>query len=268
MATKAPMIDPAATRASMTADHRFFLTMAYVIAAIIVAGFSLQVATGRSTFAAPLLVHVHALIFFGWTTLYVVQNALVASGNVRLHRRLGWIGAGWAAAVVVVGIYTTATMVRRGASPFFFEPVFFLFMNALSVLAFGGLAAAAIVLRRRTEWHRRLMFCGMAVLTGPAFGRLLPMPLLIPFAAWGVFVGVMLLPAIGIIGDLRRRGSVHPAWWWGIGVMSLTQIAMGVIAFSPAGLAVYDAVTTGAPGAAVAPLEFPQPPSGPLITGR
>ena len=30
-------------------------------------------------------------------------------------------------------------------------------------------------MRRRTDWHRRLMFCGMAILTGPGLGRLLPM---------------------------------------------------------------------------------------------
>ncbi|RYD59821.1 MAG: hypothetical protein EOP60_01150 [Sphingomonadales bacterium] len=248
-------------------DDRFFLTMAIVFAVTVVAGFSLQVAMGRSTFAAPPLIHLHALVFFGWMTLYVAQNIFVTRGSAGLHRRLGWIGAIWALVMVILGIFTTMTMVRRGAAPFFFQPAYFLVMNALSVLAFAGLTTAAIRLRRSTEWHRRLMFCGTAMLTGPAFGRLLPMPLMIPYAEWGVFAGVMTFPLIGVIADLRRRGAVHAAWWWGMGAMVAAQVAMTLIAHGPLGIAIYDAVTFGTPGASVAPLDFPPPPAGPLITG-
>ncbi|PSJ43614.1 hypothetical protein C7I55_01580 [Sphingomonas deserti] len=242
--------------------------LAIAMALTVVAGFSLQLAMGRSSFASPVHVHLHALLFFGWVTLYVAQNVLVTRGTLALHRRLGWIGAAWAAAMVGVGIYTTANMVRNGTAPFFFEPAYFLVMNSLSVLCFAGLTAAAIILRRRTDWHRRLHVCGMAMLTGPAFGRLLPMPLLIPHAGSAVFAALMLWPAIGIAADLRRRGRVHPAWWWGIGAMFATQAAMTLIAHNPLGLAIYDAVTAGTPGARVAPLDFPPPPAGPLITGR
>jgi hypothetical protein len=246
-----------ATHFPTARDDRFFLTMAIVMALTIVAGFSMQLAMGRSSFGAPLLVHVHALIFFGWTFFYVLQTALVAGGSVALHRRLGWIGAGWAATIMVVGIVTTVTMVRRGTTPFFFEPGYFLFMNSLSVLGFGGLVAAAIALRRRTDWHRRLLFCGMAILTGPGWGRLLPMPLMIPWASWGVFGAVMIFPIVGMIADKRRMGFVHRGWWWGAGVIVALQVAMSVVAFSGPGVAIYRAVTSGTPGEAVPPLAFP-----------
>ncbi|WP_404333880.1 hypothetical protein AB2M62_11575 [Sphingomonas sp. MMS12-HWE2-04] len=258
----------AGPRPELGRDDRFFLTMAIAMALIIAAGFSLQLAMGRSTFAAPWRVHLHALVFFGWVVLYVTQNALVTRGSMALHRRLGWVGAGWAGAMVVVGISTTLAMVRQGASPFFFLPLYFLVMNSLSVLCFGGLIAAAILLRRRTEWHRRLLYCAMAVLTGPAFGRLLPMPLMIPYAQWGVFAAVMVWPAIGIVADLRRRGAVHPAFWYGVAAITGTQLAMSLIAYSPIGLVIYETAMAGSPGALVAPLEFAPPPSGPLITGR
>lgn len=244
-------------------DHRFFLTIAIVMAAINVLGFSVQVAMGRSTFGAPPLVHLHAFVFFGWTALYLLQNALVATGSIVLHRRLGWIGAGWAAVMVVVGIVTTIVMVREGRAPFFFVPGYFLFMNSLSVLVFGGLVAAAIRLRRRTDWHRRLMVGGMAVIMGPAFGRLLPLPLMIPWAAWGVFVAIMFFPLAGMIHDLRRYGRVHPAWWWSIATLGAMQVSMGVIAWSPVGLATYRAVTSGSAGAAIAPLAYPPFPPMP-----
>ena len=247
-------------RPGLGRDDRFFLTMAIVMGLTSVIGFSLQAAMGRSTFSAPPLIHFHALVFFGWIVIYVTQNALVTRGSMVLHRRLGWFAAGWAVLMVVVGIYTTVSMVRRGAAPFFFLPAYFLVMNSLTVLCFAGLVAAAIRLRKKTEWHRRLLFCGMAFLTGPAIGRILPVPLMMPWAEWGVFAGIMIFPLVGVIADWRRRGSVHPAWGWGIATLAATQIAMTVIAHSPLGLAIYDAAVAGHPGAQVAPYDFPPPP--------
>jgi hypothetical protein len=242
----------------LSADHRFFLISSIVMAATIALGFSTQLALGRSSFSAPIGVHIHALVFFGWTVFYVLQNALVASGSVALHRRLGWLGAGWATVIVLLGTYTTVAAVRRATTPFFFEPGYFLFMNSLTALGFGALTAAAIKLRRRTAWHRRLLLCGMAILTGPAFGRLLPMPLLIPYASWGVFVAVMLFPIAGIVRDWRRSRRIHPAWWWGAGTIVTIQVAIGALAYSGPGLSIYGGVTAGSPGAAVAPLRFPE----------
>jgi hypothetical protein len=242
--------------------------MAIVMALTIVAGFSLQAATGRSTFGAPPLVHLHAFIFFGWVVLFVSQNLLVTRGSIALHRRLGWVGAGWASAMVVVGTYTTVAMTRNAATPFFFLPAYFLVMNILSILCFGGLVILAISMRKQTEWHRRFMFCAMAILTGPAFGRLLPMPLLVPYAEWGVFAAVMLWPLIAIVADRRRRGHVHPAMWWGSATIILMQVSMTLITHSALGLELYAVSTAGHRGAAIAPFAFPMPPSGPLVTGR
>jgi hypothetical protein len=242
-------------------DDRFFLMMAVAMALTTVAGFSLQLAMGRSTFNSPPAVHLHAVVFFGWVALFVTQNILVTRGSIRLHRRLGWIGAGWAGAMVPVGLYTTIAMVRNGTTPFFFLPGYFLIMNAFAILCFGGLVAAAIQLRKRTEWHRRMMFCAMATLTGPAFGRLLPMPLMIPYAEWGVFAAVMIWPLSAIVADARRRGRVHPALWWGSATIILVQVAMSLVAHSALGSTLYAAATSGSRGASVAPLAFPPAPA-------
>jgi hypothetical protein len=237
-------------------DHRFFLWLAIAAAALNVAGFSVQLGFGRSSFGAPPLVHLHALVFFGWVALYLTQNALVAGGSIALHRRLGWVGAGWAVAMVVVGITITVVMVRAGRAPFFFLPASFLLMNPASVLCFAALVGAAIRLRRRTEWHRRLMACGMAAIMGPAFGRLLPMPLLIPYAIWGVFAAMMLFPLAGVIHDRRRHGRVHPAWWWGIAALTGNQLLIEALVATPIAPALYRAATANSPGAAIDPLAY------------
>ncbi|MGY4398314.1 hypothetical protein ACVWZA_003520 [Sphingomonas sp. UYAg733] len=249
-------------------ESRLFLIMAFVMAGIIVAGFSLQLAMGRSSFASPLVVHVHAVVFMGWVVLYLLQNVFAANGSMALHRRLGWIGAVWMVAMVVLGTMVTVLMVRRGQAPFFFLPAQFLVFNSLSILTFAGLTTAAIMLRRQTEWHRRLHYCGMALLLGPAFGRLLPMPLLKPYANEVTFIAIMLFPLIGIAADLRRTGRVHPAWLWGIGTIVGLQLVIESLPYSSAGAALYRVATAGTPGAAMAPLDYPPPPTGPLITGR
>ena len=159
-------------------------------------------------------------------------------------------------------------MTRNAATPFFFLPAYFLAMNILSVLCFGGFVIVAITMRKRTEWHRRFMFCAMAILTGPAFGRLLPMPLLVPYAEWVVFAAVMLWPLIVIAADHRRRGHVHPAMWWGTAAIILMQISMTLVAHSELGLKLYAVSTAGYRGAAIAPLAFPMQPSDRLTTGR
>ncbi|MBU2362958.1 MAG: hypothetical protein KKB47_08875 [Alphaproteobacteria bacterium] len=229
---------------------------------VIVAGFSLQLAMRRSSFASPPLVHAHAVVFMGWVVIYLLQNTLAATGRTGLHRRLGWLAAVWVAPMLVLGCMVTLAIVRRGHTPFFFQPLQFLVFDPMTLFAFAGLTAAAIVLRRQTDWHRRLHFCGMALLLGPGFGRLLPMPLIAPWAWEATLAACLLFPLAGIVADLRRSGRVHPAWLWGVGAMIGSALLTEAITYGPVGDSLYRAVTAGTPGAAVAPLDFPPPPAG------
>lgn len=249
-------------------DERFFLRAAVVMTAVVVAGFSFQLMMGRSTFASPMRVHAHAIVFMGWVGIYLLQNVFVASGRMTLHRRLGWIAAVWIVPMVVLGVWVTVVMVRLGTVPFFFRPLQFLVFDPAAVLTFAGLTMAAILLRRQTEWHRRLHFCGMTILLAPAFGRLLPLPLLQPWAWEAAYAATLLFPIAGGLADRRRSGRIHPAWRWGIGTIVASFLLVEAITYSPVGTAIYEAVTDGSPGAAVPPLEFSPPPPGPLMTGR
>ncbi len=229
------------------------------MALVIVAGFSTQLAMGRSSFSSPPLVHAHAIVFMGWVTIYLLQTGFVANGNIAVHRRLGWVGAGWIILMIVLGPLVTIALVRQGRVPFFFQPLQFLVFDPLTVFGFAGLTIAAIVLRRQTDWHRRLHFCGMTLLLGPGFGRLLPMPLLIPWAFEASYAATLVFPLAGVIADWRRSGRFHPAWGWGIAVIGVTLLAIEAVAYGPAGDALYRAVTAGSPGAAVPPLAFSPP---------
>lgn len=239
---------------------RFFFRLAASMAIIIVAGFSMQWLMGRSSFAARPLVHLHAVVFMGWVALFTTQSWLGSRGSMALHRRLGWIAVAWVALMVIMALAITVDVTRRGTAPFFFRPQLFLIANPMTAFGFAALFALAIRYRRQSDWHRRLHMCAMALIIGPAFGRLLPMPLLIPWAfeicvAMGLYV-----PLVGMWRDRRVLGHVHPAWWRGLIAFALVFALFELIAWSPLGDALYGWVTAGTPGAAVDPLGFPPPP--------
>ena len=243
-----------------TTDNRFFVRAAVLMIVVIIAGFSVQLAAGRSSFAAPPLLHAHAVVFMGWLGLYMAQALTASTGRRDWHRRLGWIAPGWVVAMLILGCLVTVAIVRRGQVPFFFRPLQFLVFDIVSLLTFAGLTFAAIALRRQSGWHRRLHLCGMAMLLGPGLGRLLPMPLLAPWA-WEATVAVSLLfPLAGVIADWRRGRPVHPAWQWGVGAIVASTVLIEALTYGPVGTALYTAATAGLPGAAVAALAFAPPP--------
>lgn len=244
---------------SGNADN-FFRTLAILMALVIVAGFSMQYLAGRSSFAARPLVHLHGLAFMGWVGIFVTQAWLATHGPISLHRKLGWIGAGWIILLLVMGSWISIDVTQRGTAPFFFRPQHFLIANPLSLIVFAGLSWAAIRLRRQTDWHMRLHICAMAAIIGPGFGRLLPMPLLIPYAFEIAGIAGLLFPLAGMIRDKRKFGRVHPAWLWGIlGILAVIPVSH-LIGNSALGNAIYAAVTAGHPGAEVPGLEFAPPP--------
>jgi hypothetical protein len=255
-------------REAPATDHRFAATMAMVMAAVVVAGFSTQYLMGRSTFASPLRVHVHAVVFMGWVALFVAQSWLATRGPLAWHRKLGWVAVGWMIVMVVAALVVMVAVVRNGTAPFFFRPQQFLIANPLSLLGFVGLTTAAIVMRKRTDWHARLHICGMTMIMGPAFGRLLPMPLLIPYAFEAAGVAAALFPVAGMVRDRRRLGHIHPAWWYGLGVLAFAIVAPTVLAASPFGDWLYATTVAGSSGAAVPGMEFAPPPKGRLLVGR
>lgn len=237
------------TSAQVRGETRFFHVMAWIMSLVIVAGFTLHLVAGRSTFAVPAVYHVHAIIFMGWIALYLAQHLTIDRGAVALHVRLGKLAYVWVPAMVIAGCAIMIAVARRTGGPFFFDVNEFLISNLAMLVCFGGLAIWALRRQRYTGWHRRLMLCAMAVLTGPGLGRLLPLPLMIPNAWTITIAATMLFPAIAMVRDVRREGRVHPALIWGTALYAGTFIASMLLAYSPLGYAITEAVIAGTPGA-------------------
>ena len=195
------------------ADQRFFTGFALVLAALIIFGFVQFQLRGHANFrTAPAFLHLHGAVMLSWLSLFVLQGVLISRGQVVDHRKVGWLALGVAVAVVAVGSYTGLHAIALGIVPPFFTPAFFLALNQLGLAAFALVVILAIAFRRQVQWHRRLMVGSGVLITEPALGRLLPMPL--TGQTWGELLA--LATQLGMVAVIARHdrkvlGQVHSA---------------------------------------------------------
>jgi len=224
------MSDVIPQRSSFSADRRFFSTMALIVLLSTFLGFAPSYYL-RGLVPAPHpfevlrpYVFFHGFLFSSWVILFLVQTLLVSRGRTDLHRRLGLVGAWLVSAMIPMALVVSVLGVGRPltAAPGI-SPLSWMAISFLDVPVFGGLIITALVKRRDSAAHKRLMLLAMIDMMRPSLGRLLPMlsapgptPLLLPL--------LLLLPLP--IFDLRTRGKIHPATLWGslliLGVTVLT----------------------------------------------
>lgn len=217
---------------ALRGEPRLFFYIALTCLAIVLVGFGMNAALGRANFSVlGAAVYFHGLIYIGWCLLAVTQPSLIAQGERKKHRLQGWIGVGLAVLMGVSGLWVTVRGIEAGRLQ---PPNIFLMLNILTVAGFWTLVAAAIMKRRDMAWHSRLMTCSTIIITGPAWARILPMDLLGPAGLFAISLAVLALVAWGALYDRRRRGRIHPAWYWGGGVAALIGPVAPPLAFIPA----------------------------------
>ena len=167
---------PLRTRpASKRADDIYFTTMSLLMLAVVIIGFAPSYFLKGAVFAhlPSVLVHLHGAVFSSWIILFVVQSCLVSAGNIRLHRKLGLLGAVLAGLMVILGVLAPFGTLRRGAVlPSFFTPASFLIGNILGIIFFGIYVAIAIWQRNNPPVHKRLLLMANVMLMSPALGRM------------------------------------------------------------------------------------------------
>ncbi len=198
--------------------------MAFIIFAGFARSYYLKGVFG--TPALPLLLHVHGLVMTTWFVLFFVQVRLVATDRTDIHRRLGVAGAAVAGLVVTVG---GGTALKRAHLHFTENPntttLRFLPLLFEILLLFAIFVTAAILLRGRPDFHKRLMVLASLSIIQPATDRL---PLHFPdsFSSWE-FIGLAdLCIALCIVADAFRNRRLHPVWIWGSLVVLTTQIVV------------------------------------------
>ena len=229
-------------------DGNTYLNRVLLALAIIAAlGFALISLLGLVDVPSlPLITHAHAVIMASWLVLIAVQSHLGSHGSIALHKRLGKFGALLALAVVATGLMTLVDVLSTGRVPPIFTSGYFLMLGIMNLTGFSFCVGAALVLRKNTGWHRRLMLGSLILIYEPALGRILPF-FLVPIlgATPENAVSVMMenrdlidtvrvsvhlsIVTIIMLGDRLVTGRFHPIYaYLFVGVICVYSVANGI----------------------------------------
>lgn len=206
----------AIVRSQRRFDRRLYLSASLIFLALVFWTFArtfyLKPFFGTPPLSA--LLHIHGAVMSGWVVLLVVQTGLVTAHRVQWHRRLGALGAVWAALVVLFGSLTTlhaaAREVRRHTD-FAAGQVIITSLDLLQMLFFAGFVAIAIWKRHRPDYHKRLMLLTIACMLPDALARL-PVNFMTNHLILLGMDGFIVI-CVGVDTFWHRR--LHPAFAWG-----------------------------------------------------
>jgi hypothetical protein len=225
-------------------EDRDFVILAGLCAVIAFAGFAgtywLQLPAG--TFVGSPLVHLHGLLFSAWTLFFVWQAVLIANRRNASHRAWGLAGIALASAMLFTGtaVAIAGLKDRIAHGDAALGGAFFIVPMTTIIAAF---VTAAMVRRRRADWHKRFMLLATASLLNAAIARFFFLAIhgggpgmrpgfgpaqpasnaLVP----GLLADSVIL--LAMIFDWRTRGRPHPAYLWGLGVTLAVQILRGPV---------------------------------------
>jgi hypothetical protein len=180
-------------------DDIFFPATAVLVLAVVVIGFAQSYFLPGMVFAKlpNALVHIHGALFVSWIFLLVLQSILIAARKIRWHIALGVLGVILPPLMVIFGVLTVFDSIRRNGTPI---PPQLLIVGDFGELAvFVVLIAWAMIVRRSSAAHKRLMTLGTMALLGPAINRWpFPDALRLP----GTLVVFLALPLVVVAYDL------------------------------------------------------------------
>jgi hypothetical protein len=216
----------------------FFVLMASAVIVTVFAGFAPTFyLRGSFTQTRPMsvLLHAHGIVFSAWVSFFLVQTLLIARGSRRLHQRLGWIGTGIAAAMVILVTAAMVEQLRRvnGFPP----PPLALALSIFDIIVFAALVGAALYYRKRPDWHKRFMLSATIILLGAPMFRFI-----IHFVGIGdmakvsivstLLVDAFFLPCFAY--DILTRRRIHPAYLIALALIVVDQVAQAtVVSWTP-----------------------------------
>lgn len=219
----------------------FYTVTGLLIAGLVFAGYAQSYYLARwsqvpaRTPEITALIHVHAVSFTLWILLGVVQPALVASGGIEAHKRVGRVGAMLARLVWVLGNWAAIEAMHVGYKGLG-DPHAFYAITFSSIQAFAIIVALGIWKRHDGEAHKRLMLLSNAAILEAAVGRL-PLEAVVATAPWSFYLGADLVILAGATYDKLTGGRVHAVWLWGGSLLILSQLLRVAIMHTQAWLA-------------------------------
>ena len=231
-------------------DRRFrhdFLLLALGGLCVALVGFS-------STYFVPLIgrgesfpgaLHIHGAFCFAWLLVFLTQSVLVKQQKVVIHRMVGTAGALVALGVLITmqlaGVHMVDAGLENGLGDRAYGSVTGPFFDSLLFAAF---VFAALIFRKRRDFHGRLMLLATILILWVAWSRwrhYLP-----EFPGRDIFFAYWLAMApIPVLWwhERRKSGVIHPVMLWG-GLLVIMQQGAQVMAadtfWRRAGRIIYD----------------------------
>jgi hypothetical protein len=218
-------------------ERLFFSGMAIAFAVVVFVGFAptYYLRTLYDQPALPSLVHLHGALFSAWILLLVVQTRLVAMKRTDLHRTLGVAGGALAVLMLIVAYFVAISAARRTAQiP---GQLQFLIVPVGALIVFPVLVGAAFLLRRRADFHKRLILLATIELINAAVDRL---PGVFAAGLAPFYPGTDLFLLALVVYDGVTLRHLHPATLWG----GLFLVAMQALRVSLMDTSVWLAVAT------------------------
>ena len=213
-------------------DRYFYFGMSLLILVLVTVMFSTTVPARlfHPKIAPPSIVWVHGAVFYGWVLFFILQSGLVKIRKTYWHRTMGWFGVALGVAIAGLGVSTTIVMHRfefltlhQGQ-----DAIGSISIPLWDMACFAVVFSQAILLRKKLEYHRRLMLIASCVLTAAAWGRL-PESVLPGF--W-FYAGVDLLIVMGAARDLLVNRTIHRVYLIALPLFIAGQIAISQITYT------------------------------------
>jgi hypothetical protein len=217
--------------------NRFFAAFAIAVAVFTFVAFA-RTYYLRHWFDVPpitVLLHIHSIVFTAWVVLFVIQTRLIAAKNYRTHMQLGVAGIVVAALVVIFG-YATAIVSASAprVRPMGMNSQQFVIVPLVAITLFAVLVAAAVALRKRGDYHKRLMTLAMIAVLGPPIARI------IFITGTGQYFALIQIavPALALAwcltSDWTKYRIVHPVYSIGGAILVLSMPLRILVARTPA----------------------------------
>ena len=222
-------------------DRAFFAIFVAICWIGVIAGFapaSMGRIQGKADYVAPLVLHLHAIAFVGWLLLLTTQVVLIRRGQAALHRRLGPIGMALIPVMALTGFLAECYSQRYylahppDSQAFFIIPIWY-------VIGFTGFAVAAMLARRDSPAHKRLLLLATTVIVSAAYTRWWGAVLTgwVGDGYWGTIVNtftpahLILLAALSY--DVATRGRIHRVYLVGVPAILAAELVVSWIYHAP-----------------------------------
>jgi hypothetical protein len=209
---------------SISRDRWFFTGMTVAMMVTAFAGFAPSFYLRSASHAGPPLtafVMFHGALMTTWMLAGVLQTSLIAAGNRRLHRALGWLFAALALLIIVTGPEVGIAAIKRGAVPPGLTPEQFLVLPMAGALMFAIFVGAGVLRRKDAQAHKRLMLLATISVMDAAIAR---MPGMLELGPLVFFALADLFIVAGAAYDFVSRGRVHAVWIYGGLAIVVSQV--------------------------------------------